>query len=160
MKKLFTILFLIPIVLFAQNQLTLSDILTIEDQESFLDIVKEKKYLEGNSTTEKIYFGKGLSKDKTQATDWAEYTLNKGEFYFEQSDVVFVRKHGKESSCYYDLIVADIKKGCKQLENMMHESTKNGEVNFSTYKCEDAKFKGKIGFAMVKKNGIIQEFPE
>ena len=160
MKKLFTILFLIPIVLSAQNQLTLSDILTINDKDSFLNIVKEKKYLEGNSTTEKIYFGKGLSKDKTQATDWAEYTLNKGEFYFEQSDVAFVRKHGKESSCYYDLIVADIKKSCKQLENMMHESTKNGEVNFSTYKCEDAKFKGKIGFAMVKKNGIIQEFPE
>ena len=160
MKKLFTILFLIPIVLFAQNQLTLSDILTINDKDSFLNIVKEKKYLEGNSTTEKIYFGKGLSKDKTQATDWAEYTLNKGEFYFEQSDVVFVRKHGKESSCYYDLIVADIKKSCKELENMMHESTRNGEVNFSTYKCETAKFNGKIGFAMVKKNGVIQEFPE
>ena len=67
MKKLFTILFLIPIVLSGQNQLTLSDILTINDKDSFLNIVKEKKYLEGNSTIDKIYFGKGLSKDKTQA---------------------------------------------------------------------------------------------
>jgi hypothetical protein len=125
-----------------------------------LNIVKEKKYLEGNSTTDKIYFGKGLSKDKTQATDWAEYTLNKNEFYFEQSDVVFVRKHKKKITCYYDIIVSDIKKSCKQLENMMHESTRNGEVNFSTYKCEAAKFKGNIGFAMVKNNGVIQEFPE
>jgi len=160
MKKLFTILFLIPIVLSAQNQLTLSDILTINDKDSFLNIVKEKKYLEGNSTTDKIYFGKGLSKDKTQATDWAEYTLNKNEFYFEQSDVAFVRKHKKKITCYYDIIVSDIKKSCKQLENMTHESTRNGEVNFSTYKCEAAKFMGNIGFAMVKNNGVIQEFPE
>jgi hypothetical protein len=43
---------------------------------------------------------------------------------------------------------------------MIHESTKNGEVIFSTYKCEAAKFNGKIGFAMVKNNGVIQEFPE
>jgi hypothetical protein len=73
---------------------------------------------------------------------------------------VFVRKHKKKITCYYDIIVSDIKKSCKQLENMMHESTRNGEVNFSTYKCEAAKFKGNIGFAMVKNNGVIQEFPE
>jgi hypothetical protein len=160
MKKLFTILFLIPIFLSAQNQLTLSDILTINDKDSFLKIVKEKSYSEGNLKSDKIYFGKGLSVDKTQATDWAEYTLNKNEFYFEQSDIVFVRKHKKKITCYYDIIVSDIKKSCKQLENMMHESTKNGEVNFSTYKCKDAKFKGTIGFAMVNNNGVIQEFPE
>ena len=56
MKKLFTILFLIPIVLSAQNQLTLSDILTINDKDSFLKIVKEKSYSEGNLKSDKIYF--------------------------------------------------------------------------------------------------------
>ena len=61
--------------------------------------------------------GKDSKKEKTQATDWAEYTLSNGEFYFEQSNLAFVRKNG---DCYYDVIVSDVKSKCSFLEIKEH----------------------------------------
>lgn len=159
MKKALLILILCPLFVFSQETLSLNDILTINSKDAFLKVVIENGYSEGNTTSDKIYYGKGFKSDKTQATDWAEYTLNKGEFYFEQSDLAFVRKHGKDGACYFDLIVAEIKNTCEHLNVMMHDSKKNGKVNFSTYKCNDAKYKGSIGFAQIDGNGVIQEFP-
>ena len=52
---------------------------------------------------------RALKKKKTEATDWAEYTLSNGEFYFEQSNLSYVRKM---EIGYYDVIVADIKAKC------------------------------------------------
>ena len=97
MKKILFLLFF-PFSVFAQEQLSLDNILTISDKNSFLKEVIENGYSEGNSTKDKIYYGKGFKKEKTQATDWAEYTLASGEFYFEQSNLAFVRKNG---NCYY-----------------------------------------------------------
>ena len=96
MKKILFLLFF-PFSVFAQEQLSLDNILTISDKNSFLKEVIENGYSEGNSTKDKIYYGKGFKKEKTQATDWAEYTLASGEFYFEQSNLAFVRKNG---NCY------------------------------------------------------------
>ena len=39
-------------------------------------------------------------------------------------------------------------------------SLKAGDVDFATYNCPGAKFKGSIGFAQVHGNGVVQEFPE
>ena len=116
MKKLFFVL-LFPVSFFAQEKLTLDNILMISDKNSFLKEVIENGYSEGNSTKDKIYYGKGFKKEKTEATDWAEYTLSNGEFYFEQSNLAFVRKNG---DCYYDVIVSDVKSKCTFIEIKEH----------------------------------------
>ena len=160
MKKYIFLFFLVPFFINGQETLSLKNILNIHDKDSFLKEVIENGYSEGNSTNDKIYYGKGMSKDKTLATDWAEYTISNGEFYFEQVDLINARKQVKNGSCYYDAIVADIMDQCQQVKIMVHESKKNGKVNFSTYSCTDSKFKGNIGFAQVDGNGIVQEFPK
>ncbi len=149
-----------PFFIKGQETLSLKNILNIHDKDSFLKEVIENGYSEGNSTKDKIYYGKGMSKDKTLATDWAEYTLSNGEFYFEQGDLVNARKKEKNGTCYYDAIVSDIIEQCLQVKIMVHESKKNGKVNFSTYSCNDSKFNGYIGFAQIDGNGVVQEFPK
>ena len=62
MKKLFFVL-LFPVSFFAQEKLTLDNILTISDKNSFLKEVIENGYSEGNSTKDKIYYGKGFKKE-------------------------------------------------------------------------------------------------
>ena len=47
-----------------------------------------------------------------EATDWAEFTIPTGEFYFEQSNLQYARKRSKEKNCYYDQIVSEIKNTC------------------------------------------------
>ena len=64
MKKLIALIFLIPSLLIAQDKLTYSDIINIKNQDLFLKTVIEKGYSEGNSKSDKLYYGKGLSKDK------------------------------------------------------------------------------------------------
>ena len=156
MKKLLFLLFVCPVLVFGQESLSLNDILTINSKDAFLKVVIENGYSQGNSSGDKIYYGKGLSKDKAKATDWAEYTMSNGEFYFEQSNLSFVEKNG---NCYYNLIVADIKKNC-EFTSISKHSGKAGDVDFATYNCPGAKFKGSIGFAQVHGNGVVQEFPE
>lgn len=160
MKNVITLLFLAPTFLLAQGNLAFSDIIKIKNQDLFLKTVIENGYSEGNSTSEKIYYGKGLSKDKTEATDWAEYTILNGEFYFEQSNLQYVRKRSKDKGCYYDQIVSEIKNTCEYYKIMKHSSSKNGSINFTTYKCAGAKFKGYLGFAQVDGNGVVQLFPK
>ena len=160
MKKLLIFLFLTPTFFLAQDQLTFNDILKIKNQDVFLKTVIEKGYSEGNSNGEKIYYGKGLSKDKSEATDWAEFTSLTSEFYFEQSNLEYSRKYSKGKKCYYDLIVSEIKNTCEYNKVMKHSSIKNGPVNFTTYKCPGAKYKGYLGFAQVDGNGVIQLFPK
>tara|TARA_Y100000589_G_scaffold332355_1_gene392340 strand:+ start:2167 stop:2649 length:483 start_codon:yes stop_codon:yes gene_type:complete len=160
MKKYIFLFFLVPFFIKGQETLSLKNILNIHDKDSFLKEVIENGYSEGNSTKDKIYYGKGMSKDKTLATDWAEYTLSNGEFYFEQGDLVNARKKEKNGTCYYDAIVSDIIEQCLQVKIMVHESKKNGKVNFSTYSCNDSKFNGYIGFAQIDGNGVVQEFPK
>tara|TARA_B110000046_G_C12992464_1_gene398454 strand:+ start:62 stop:544 length:483 start_codon:yes stop_codon:yes gene_type:complete len=160
MKKLIALLFLIPTVLMAQEELTFSDIIKIKNQDLFLRTVIENGYSEGNSTPEKFYYGKGLSKDKLEATDWAEFTTLSGEFYFEQSNLEYLRKRSKDKSCYYDQIVSEIKNTCEYYKIMKHSSKKNGSVNFTTYKCPGAKYKGYLGFAQIDGNGVVQLFPK
>jgi hypothetical protein len=159
MKKFIFILLVTPLFSIGQETLSLKNILDIGDKDSFLKEVIENGYSEGNSTKDKIYYAKGLSKDKTLATDWAQFTMSNGEFYFEQGDLSAARKKSKEGACYYDLIVSDIKSQCQHVKVMVHDSKKNGEVNFSTYQCSGANFSGNIGFAQVDGNGVIQEFP-
>ena len=91
MKKLFALLLILPSLVMAQDKLTYTDIIKIKNQDLFLKTVIEKGYSEGNSTSEKLYYGKGLSKDKMEATDWAEFTTLTGEFYFEQSNLEYSR---------------------------------------------------------------------
>jgi hypothetical protein len=160
MKKVIALLFLIPTFLMAQEKLSFSNIIKINSQDLFLKTVIENGYYEGNSTTEKIYYGKGLSKNKMEATDWAEFTIPTGEFYFEQSNLQYARKRSKEKNCYYDQIVSEIKNTCEYYKIMKHSSTKNGSVNFATYKCPGAKFKGYLGFAQIDGNGVVQLFPK
>ena len=160
MKKYIFLFFLVPFLSNGQETLSLNNILNINDKSSFLKEVIENGYSEGNSVKDKIYYGKGMSKDKTLATDWAEYTLSNGEFYFEQGDLISARKRSENGSCYYDFIVSDIKKKCQHIKVMAHDSKKNGQVNFSTYSCPGSKFKGHVGFAQVDGNGVLQEFPE
>ena len=154
MKKLFFVL-LFPVSFFAQEKLTLDNILTISDKNSFLKEVIENGYSEGNSTKDKIYYGTGFKKEKTEATDWAEYTLSNGEFYFEQSNLSFVRKNG---DCYYYVIVADIKAKCDFLGIKEHKGKTKKVNNFTTYDCPGKSYKGEIGFAQVDGNGIVLLF--
>ena len=160
MKKILAILILLPSFLMAQDKLTYSDIIKIKNQDMFLKTVIEKGYSEGNSNSEKIYYGKGLSKDKMEATDWAEFTILSGEFYFEQSNLEYSRKRAKGKLCYYDQIVSEIKSTCEYNKIMKHSSSKNGSVNFTNYKCPGAKYKGYLGFAQIDGNGVIQLFPK
>ena len=94
-------------------------------------------------------------KEKTEATDWAEYTLSNGEFYFEQSNLSYVRKNG---DCYYDVIVADIKSKCKFLGIKEHKGKNKKPNNFTTYDCPEKSYKGEIGFAQVDGNGVVLLF--
>jgi hypothetical protein len=95
-----------------------------------------------------------------EATDWAEFTTLSGEFYFEQSNLEYSRKRAKVKLCYYDQIVSEIKSTCEYNKIMKHSSSKNGSVNFTTYKCPGAKYKGYLGFAQIDGNGVIQLFPK
>ena len=160
MKRFLILLFIFPHIIFAQDQLSFSDILKIKNQDTFLKTVIEKGYSEGNSTADKLYYGLGLSKDKSEATDWAEFTIFNSEFYFEQSNLEYVRKYAKGKKCYYDQVVSEIKNTCEYNKVMKHSSSKNGSVNFTTYKCPGAKYKGYLGFAQVDGNGVIQLFPK
>jgi hypothetical protein len=160
MKNILILLIALPCFILGQDQLSFSDILKIKNQDAFLKTVIEKGYSEGNSTAEKSYYGLGLSKDKTEATDWAEYTALSNEFYFEQSNLEYARKSAKGKNCYYDQVVSEIKNTCEYNKVMKHSSTKNGAVNFTTYKCPGAKYKGYLGFAQVEGNGVIQLFPK
>ena len=83
-----------------------------------------------------------------------------GEFYFEQSNLEYSRKRAKGKLCYYDQIVSEIKSTCEYNKIMKHSSSKNGSVNFTTYKCPGAKYKGYLGFAQIDGNGVIQLFPK
>jgi hypothetical protein len=160
MKNIFIFLFLTPSIFVAQDQLTFNDLLKIKNQDVFLKTVIEKGYSEGNSTGEKSYYGIGFSKDKTEATDWAKFTNLTSEFYFEQSNLEYARKFSKGKNCYYDQIVIEIKNTCEYNKILKHSSSQNGSVNFSTYKCPGAKYKGYLGFAQVDGNGVIQLFPK
>ena len=156
MKNILFILFVCPLVALGQEALSLNDILTINSKDAFLKVVIENGYSEGNSTATKIYYAKGLSKDKTKATDWAEFSIDNGEFYFEQSSLSYARKN---DNCYYDQIVSEIKKQCEYAKIATHSSN-TGEVKFTTYTCPGAKYSGMLGFAQDHGNGIIQEFPK
>ena len=158
--KLLFLLFVCPVLVFGQESLSLNDILTINSKDAFLKVVIENGYSQGNSSDDKIYYGKGLSKDKAKATDWAEYTISNGEFYFEQSNLEYSRKRAKGKPCYYDQIVSEIKSTCEYNKIMKHSSSKNGSVNFTTYKCPGAKYKGYLGFAQIDGNGVVQLFPK
>ena len=115
MKNLLVFIFSIPSIFLAQDQLTFNDILKIKNQDVFLKTVIEKGYSEGNSDGEKTYYGKGLSKDKAEATDWAEYTSLTSEFYFEQSNLEYSRKYSKGKK--------DVEKNCVVYENVTMLST-------------------------------------
>ena len=52
-----------PFFIKGQETLSLKNILNIHDKDSFLKEVIENGYSEGNSTNDKIYYGKGMSKD-------------------------------------------------------------------------------------------------
>ena len=116
MKNILFILFISPLLAIGQEALSLNDILTINNKDAFLKVVIENGYSEGNSTPLKIYYAKGLSKDKTKATDWAEFSIDNGEFYFEQSNLSYARKNG---NCYYDQIVSDIKSNVNMLRLLL-----------------------------------------
>ena len=56
--------------------------------------------------------------------------------------------------------ILKIKNTCEYNKVMKHSSSKNGSVNFTTYKCPGAKYKGYLGFDQVDGNGVIQLFPK
>ena len=108
MKKILFLLFF-PISIFAQEQLTLDNILTISDKNSFQRRLLKTDILKEILQRQDLLW-KRIQKKKTQATDWAEYTFQM-ESFFEQATLC--KKNG---DCYYDVIVSDVKSKCSFLK--------------------------------------------
>lgn len=155
MKKILFVLLFIPIV--SYSQITFSDIMSINSEDTFKKVVIENGY-EFDSVDENggFWYGLNIKRDSigNKSSQWGGYSKINGEFNFQ-----FSRKSkslfGKESTTItetpYDSIVEEIKKNCKYYKIINFK-----ETDYVCYSCSQSTYKGKIGFVIDEGWGVIR----
>jgi len=166
MKKLILLLTLIPLISFGQV-ISYNDVMSINSANMFKKVVIENGFQKYNySLTVEIKEGMkstyayGLKKGNTLEEDTAQIV---GVYYadgfsFGFYDINFVTGLDALSKLLdtgYDKIFSKVKEKC-----LYSEIVEIGGKNYEAYKCNDAEFKGRIGF--VKSQGFkwITQVPE
>ena len=162
MKKLFLLLFIVPVISF--SQITYKDVMSINSEKMFKKVMIENGY-ELSSVSKKnfLVYGYAIQKDSIEgdkSTKWGYYVKN-GEFIlsFSRNSVLasVFKLEEDNSENEYDLIVKEIKKKCKYYD-IISRDYGNGIKDYVCYSCVDSKYKGKIGFMVSEGEGIIQHF--
>ena len=157
---------LIPLISFGQV-ISYNDVMSINSANMFKKVVIENGFQKYNySLTVEIKEGMkstyayGLKKGKTLEEDTAQIVgvYYAGGFSFGFYDINFVTgvdAFSKLLDTGYDKIFSKVKEKC-----LYSEIVEIGGKNYEAYKCNDAEFKGRIGF--VKSQGFkwITQVPE
>jgi|TARA_B110000459_G_C16421218_1_gene407530 hypothetical protein len=166
MKKLILLLMLIPLISFGQI-ISYNDVMSISSVNMFKKVVIENGFQKYNEslTVEmneqmKSTYAYGLKKGNTLEEDTAQIigVFYAGRFSFGFYDINFVTGVDALSKLLdtgYDKIFSEVKEKC-----MYSEIVEIGGKDYEAYKCNDAEFKGRIGF--VKSQGFkwITQVPE
>lgn len=152
------ILFIFPVVTF--GQISFADVMSIKTIDSFKKVVIENGY-EFSTEDASVTYGYALSKDTIsgdKALHWASYGISDDySFYFVfafgiKSNKFFESDYVSDSP--YFIIVEDIKKKCLYNGIVDHKGN-----DYVTYSCSQSSYKGKIGFMIKEKTGVIRQFP-
>ena len=163
MKKLFLLLFIVPVISF--SQITYKDVMSINSEKMFKKVMIENGY-EWNSNDEgRLMYGYEIQKDSIEgdkSTKWGTYYKG-GEFILSFSRTSFLGSIFNLEEDYteneYDLIVKEIKKNCKYYDIITFINKDNDEeLDYVCYSCVDSKYKGKIGFMVSEGWGYIRHF--
>ena len=163
MKKLFLLLFIVPVISF--SQITYKDVMSINSEKMFKKVMIENGY-EWNSNDEgMLTYGYEIQKDSIEgdkSTKWGYYYKG-GEFILSFSRTSFLGSIFNLEEDYteneYDLIVKEIKKNCKYYDIITFINKDNDEeLDYVCYSCVDSKYKGKIGFMVSEGWGYIRHF--
>ena len=139
---------LLPTTLLSQ---TYNELMSINDLDSFKKVMIENKYeFDDVDDDGRVIYGFGLVRDSidgNRSEKWGSYGKKSGRWslqFNERNTIIY--KLGD-----YDDIVESIKEKCSyvDIENEVYVS----------YKCDESKFDGKIGFMISEGNGYISYFP-
>ena len=163
MKKLFLLLFIVPLIGF--SQITYNDVMSINSEKMFKKVMIENGY-EWNSNDEgRLIYGYEIQKDSIEgdkSIKWGNYYKG-GEFILSFSRTSFLGSIFNLEEDYteneYDLIVKEIKKNCKYYDIITFiNKDDDEELDYVCYSCVDSKYKGKIGFMVSEGWGYIRHF--
>ena len=140
----------IPIISFSQ---TYNEVMSITDLDKFKKVMIENNYqFDTKDEDGSVIYGYMLSKDDKEGSK----SLNWGSYNEDGSWTIQFNK--KETIIYqygdYDHITSSIKEECVYFGIVSHD-----EKDYVTYKCENSKFDGKIGFMITENVGFIRYFP-
>ena len=128
---------------------------------NMLEEVVEEYVLKSKNAEQKLQKVKDFHADILADLFRYEHSIyNEVNNLFVEIEWVLEEEYNNEYSYNYDQIVSEIKSTCEYNKIMKHSSSKNGSVNFTTYKCPGAKYKGYLGFAQIDGNGVVQLFPK
>ena len=175
MKKLFLLLFIVPVIGF--SQITYKDVMSINSEKMFKKVMIENGYEFESNDGELIYGYDKLSKqlidagesvyeiqkdsiDGNKSSKWGHYRKN-DEFLlsFSRNSVLgsFFNLEEDNTENEYDLIVKEIKKNCKYYD-IISKDYGDGIIDYVCYSCVGSKYKGKIGFMVSEGWGYIKHF--
>tara|TARA_B110000027_G_scaffold117844_1_gene129452 strand:+ start:65 stop:535 length:471 start_codon:yes stop_codon:yes gene_type:complete len=149
------ILFIFPVITF--GQISFADVMSIKTMDSFKKVVIENGY-EFSTEDVSVNYGYALIKDTIngdKATHWAAYGISDNDFVFAfmiKSNKFFESDYVSESP--YFIIVEDIKKKCFYNGIVDHKGN-----DYVSYSCSQSSYKGKIGFMIEERAGVIRQFP-
>ena len=149
MKRLLLLLF-IPILSFSQN---FDELKLIDSLDDFKKVMIENQFqFDKVDSDGSVVYGFGLVKDSingSKSEKWGSYDKD-GSWRLQFSDrKTIIYKFGD-----YEEIVESIKEDCDYVNIVNYRDS-----DYVTYKCEDSKFEGKIGFVITDDTGYIRYFP-
>ena len=149
MKKLLLLL-LLPTTLLSQ---TYDELKMIKSLDDFKKVMIENKYeLEGVEDDGRVVYGFGLVRDSIKGNGsekWGNYEKDGSwSLQFNRRNTIIYQLGD------YDDIVKGIKGNCSYFD-----IEERKEWDYVTYKCEESKFDGKIGFMISEGRGYVRYFP-
>ena len=150
MMKPILILLLLPIVSISQSY---DELKSINDLDQFKKVMIENKYqFDKVDDDGGVIYGFGLVKDEengNKSEKWGLYNED-GSWSLQFIDrETIIYRYGD-----YESITESIKDECRY-DNIV---SRNG-VDFVSYRCDDSKFNGTIGFVIDDNAGYIRYFP-
>ena len=146
MNRLLIIL-LFPTFLFSQ---TFDDLKSINSLDLFKKVMIENNYeFDGVDDDGGVMYGYEMEKDEESGEKWAVIWAyyNNGRWSLKYALGVF-------DLGGYKITVSDIKEKC----NYVNIENYKG-YDYATYRCDNSKSNGKLGFGIFEGNGIIKYFP-
>ena len=147
MKKLLSLLVLIPIL--SYSQISYEDIVSVDSESSFKKVIMENGYELTVKNDSLLHYG--LSDEMSYLYD--EQVFNKWVVYHRYSGL-FVIMYDERVRKDYDSITNDIKENCE-----FYEVIEFGDNDYVTYSCSKSKSDEKIGFSIIDGRGTIMSFP-